>query len=436
MNIFVFLKAVRASIYLNNISKLNIQSIYFDMETLLTSITKGADAVQTELSTVNVNQNTFDPNSAIAMNNHKIVNSSMLTPNSRNINIDQAANNNDVGAKDSISDTPSQTCYYGWDKLSQDETDEKKCNNGSFSTNVKNDEMEADTTEIMIRGNCEVDVVDFSTSEKNHIAENDPLTGGIVRTSIDLDDMSSCGIGKCQPACARMFASTKAFMIVFLVAWVLQGMYFTYIVSVITTIEKLFQIKSKTSGMLLSATEVGQIATTLLLTYYAGQGHRPRWIACSMVVFAVSAFGCSIPHFIFGNELLAANSALYGRSVTTSEGSKMQDLNTIGFKNYSLEHNVENIEYNLCRDISKNDSIFNGYENGCGTQDLEVQKEHTQMTNTVLGMLFVCMLGVGVGQTAVATLGIPFIDDNVASRESAIYIGELAGQNIHLRIAL
>lgn len=57
-------------------------------------------------------------------------------------------------------------------------------------------------------------------------------------------------------------------------------MYYTYFVSVITTIEKLFQIKSKTTGLLMSATEVGQILTALLLTYYAGRGHRPRWIAC------------------------------------------------------------------------------------------------------------------------------------------------------------
>lgn len=57
-------------------------------------------------------------------------------------------------------------------------------------------------------------------------------------------------------------------------------MYSTYFVSMITTIEKLFQIKSKTTGLLMSVTEVGQISTALFLTYYAGRGHRPRWIAC------------------------------------------------------------------------------------------------------------------------------------------------------------
>lgn len=41
----------------------------------------------------------------------------------------------------------------------------------------------------------------------------------------------------------------------------------------------------------------------------------------------------------------------------------------------------------------------------------------------VLIIFFISLLGVGIGQTAVSTLGIPYIDDNVASRESPIYIG-------------
>ena len=59
----------------------------------------------------------------------------------------------------------------------------------------------------------------------------------------------------------------------------LQGMYYTYFVSVITTIEKLFRMQSMTTGLIMSATEIGQIGSSLLLTYYGGQGHRPKWIA-------------------------------------------------------------------------------------------------------------------------------------------------------------
>lgn len=52
------------------------------------------------------------------------------------------------------------------------------------------------------------------------------------------------------------------------------------------------------------------------------------------------------------------------------------------------------------------------------------QENHSQIRMVVLGIFFVSLLFVGIGQTAVSTLGIPYIDDNVASRESPIYIGE------------
>lgn len=323
--------------------------------------------------------------------------------------------------------SPSRVEKNGWKELPQDEPGTNGTANG-----------------LPPNGNGNGAAV-VAVGDGRHNAEDDPLTGVICK-DIDPDELSTCGIGACQPKWARMFASTKSFMCVFLIAWVLQGMYFTYVVSVITTIEKLFQIKSKTSGMLLSTTEVGQISTALLLTYYAGQGHRPRWIACGMVLFAVCALGCSIPHFMYGDELLRANNALYTqrsvsangvpavsaalRAQTTTAASAASAANELADKvlpmldaaNRTYGSDNGGTEYSLCR--ADGDGAT-GFEGACQTDQLEEQETHTQITYTVLLMLVICMLGVGVGQTAVATLGIPFIDDNVASRESAIYIGEL-----------
>lgn len=61
-------------------------------------------------------------------------------------------------------------------------------------------------------------------SEKYH-AEHDPLTGGEQRIP-ELDEISHCGIGSCTPKWARNFASTHVFMVVFLLAWVLQVRFF------------------------------------------------------------------------------------------------------------------------------------------------------------------------------------------------------------------
>lgn len=156
--------------------------------------------------------------------------------------------------------------------------------------------------------------------------EHDPLTGlykqkqGLYESELDSDTQEDasqthgCGLFGCRPKWARSLASTHVFMVVFLLAYILQGMYMTYFVSVITTIEKLFQIKSKTTGLLLSASEMGQISTAMLLTYFAGRGHRPRWIACGMVLFSIAAFACALPHFIFGEQLIHSTAFLSNKN--------------------------------------------------------------------------------------------------------------------------
>lgn len=218
----------------------------------------------------------------------------------------------------------------------------------------------------------------------------------------DEDSDMECGLGPFAPNYLQKFASKQAFLIVFCIAWVIQGMYHTYFVSAITTIEKLFQIQSKITGIIMSATEIGQIGSSLLLTYYGGQGHRPKWIAWSMVLFAVSSFTCSLPHFIYGKQLINSND-LTGLP---------KDPNVC--KAYNPLDNITSVV---------NSSIY---------EDLAfpaARALETSMTNIVLAIFFISLLGVGMGQTAVYTLGIPYIDDNVASKESPLYFGKLFFQH-------
>lgn len=60
----------------------------------------------------------------------------------------------------------------------------------------------------------------------------------------------------------------------------------------------------------------------------------------------------------------------------------------------------------------------------CEGDFLTEQRIQSKITTVVLAIFFVSLLGVGMGQTAVYTLGIPYIDDNVASRESPLYFGK------------
>jgi len=66
----------------------------------------------------------------------------------------------------------------------------------------------------------------------------------------------------------------------------------------------------------------------------------------------------------------------------------------------------------------------------CEQNELSEQLEQSRNTQIVLAILFTSLLGVGIGQTAVYTLGRPFIDDNVASRESPLYFSITIGVRI------
>lgn len=227
------------------------------------------------------------------------------------------------------------------------------------------------------------------------------------------DSDTECGLGRCAPQWLQVFASKQSFLIVFCIAWVLQGMYHTYFVSAITTIEKLFQIQSKITGIIMSATEIGQIGSSLLLTYYGGQGHRPKWIAWGMVLFAVSSFTCSLPHFIYGKQLINA----YDLTGITKEP------NVCKLPSADVESFVMPQEEPWKNTSSRSSAIPQILQN-CDENLVTGHRIQPSVTKIVLAIFFISLLGVGMGQTAVYTLGIPYIDDNVASKESPLYFGK------------
>lgn len=251
-------------------------------------------------------------------------------------------------------------------------------------------------------GNLNVEFVN-SSSHKN---------GNGYKSSYEVDEDMKCGLGPCTPNWMQVFTNKKAFLFTFCITWVLQGMYYTYFVSVITTIEKLFQVQSKTTGIIMSATEIGQIGSSLLLTYYGGQGHRPRWIAWGMVLFAASSFICALPHFIFGDQPLNKQNLIF-----------QGDNGTI-----DLPPNLCYIPPSLT--LSGNITMHDTSLDQCHKEKWDEQQAQSQITTIVLVIFFISLLGVGMGQTAVYTLGIPYIDDNVANRESPLYFAITIGVRI------
>lgn len=236
------------------------------------------------------------------------------------------------------------------------------------------------------------------------------------------DPDTECGLWFFRPRWLQRLANKKAFLAVFCLTSVLQGMYYTYFVSVLTTIEKLYQIPSKTTGIIMSATEIGQIGGALLLTYYGGQGHRPKWIACGMVIFAAASILCATPHFIFMDDSIVA----------TRAGANVSGISRD--HRHKLCHAVDELPAPLARNYVDPAGGMHPVADAVRTVSLcdssDRSLNQSRITHVVLSVFFISLLFIGIGATAVYTLGIPYIDDNVATRESPLYFGITIGVRI------
>ena len=252
--------------------------------------------------------------------------------------------------------------------------------------------------------------------QKNHSANH-----AFMPLVTDDEREYSCGLCSLRPKWLQKFANKQTFLAIFCLTSVLQGMYYTYFVSVLTTIEKLYQIQSKTTGMIMSATEIGQIGGALLLTYYGGHGHRPKWIACGMLIFALASILCSTPHYLFGSEV---GSKLL--SVSSSSVSSLEPLTSLKLSEYNDKLCIPGQP--VWRPETTHDSLdipsaLNSSKILSKCDQKETINTKSRITNTVLSIFFVSLLLIGIGATAVNTLGIPYIDDNVAPKESPLYFG-------------
>lgn len=123
---------------------------------------------------------------------------------------------------------------------------------------------------------------------------------------------------------ATVSAKKKILFSVLCLASVTQGMYSTYFVSILTTIERIYQIKSKTAGAILSATEIGQIIGSPVIAYFGGRGNKPKWIAACMTLTALAALAATTPHFMLTSRLFIFFTSLlvigFGSTAVTTLG--------------------------------------------------------------------------------------------------------------------
>lgn len=157
-------------------------------------------------------------------------------------------------------------------------------------------------------------------------------------------------------------------------------------VSVLTTLERRFNLQSADVGVIASSFEIGNLALILFVSYFGARGHRPRLIGCGGIVMALGALLSALPEFLTHQYEYESGEIRWG-----AEG----------------------------RDVC----AVNG-----STSDERPDPDLICRNRTATNMMYLLLIGaqvlLGIGATPVQPLGVSYIDDHVRRKDSSLYIGK------------
>uniref|UniRef100_A0A8D0LAB8 Solute carrier organic anion transporter family member n=1 Tax=Sphenodon punctatus TaxID=8508 RepID=A0A8D0LAB8_SPHPU len=180
-----------------------------------------------------------------------------------------------------------------------------------------------------------------------------------------------CGWGAFTPSCLQFFNTPKGVLFFLCVASFLQGMTVNgFINTVITSIERRFDLRSYQSGLIASSYDIAACVCLTFVSYFGGNGHKPRWLGWGVLIMGVGSIVFALPQF------------------TTSD--------------YEVHFSEDT---GMCS----------------SNQGVRCSKSISSLSN----FRFVFMLGQflhGIGATPLYTLGVTYLDENVKSNYSPVYI--------------
>ncbi|KAJ0182431.1 hypothetical protein K1T71_001800 [Dendrolimus kikuchii] len=209
-------------------------------------------------------------------------------------------------------------------------------------------------------------------------------------------DTRDCGILSWRPLFIQRFSSIKVF--VFFLSFLVtlqQALSSGYINSVITTIEKRFEIPSSLSGLIASSYEIGNVITVIFVSYLGSRRHIPVWIAVGAVIMGIGSLVFVVPHFIaeVNGETLMNNKS--EDNICRLPGALDQEM-SLGHLSQALP--PSNLRPDNC--IKSTPSTF-----------------------MPVMVFVVAQLLLGCGGSPLLTLGTTYVDDHVRPESSSMYIG-------------
>ncbi|XP_055644980.1 solute carrier organic anion transporter family member 5A1 [Toxorhynchites rutilus septentrionalis] len=220
---------------------------------------------------------------------------------------------------------------------------------------------------------------------------------------VNEDYSRDCGILSCRPSTFQQFARIKVFVLLLSILVTLQqALSSGYINSVITTIEKRFEIPSSLSGLVASSYEIGNVITVIFVSYLGSRRHIPVWIGIGAVIMGIGSLIFMIPHFT-------------------------------GEPNPGILINNKTTD-NICRLVSvrEQDMGLGRFSNSLSNPPLTTHnlrgdnclKSKASTFGPVI-LFIIAQILLGGGGSPLFTLGTTYVDDHVRKESSSMYIGAM-----------
>lgn len=220
----------------------------------------------------------------------------------------------------------------------------------------------------------------------NIVPEVDVILPEVNSQSTFIDEIlltedTSCGVWFMKGPCLQKFANKKAYVFLYGLLGCVFSAAYAYFNGTITTLEKRFKIPSRTTGVITVGNDLSQLLVSVILSYYAGRGHRPRWMALGMYTVVLFCLLTALPHFLYGAGADALSLTLEHR---TND-------------NASEEAHLRQQSKALCH--SKNST----------TSECEIEGGNYSPQL----ILFTAQFISGIGGSLYYTLGVSYMDDNI-----------------------
>lgn len=227
-------------------------------------------------------------------------------------------------------------------------------------------------------------------------------------------DSNDCGLFSFRPGFLQRLANIKIFVFLLSVlVTVQQALASGYLNSVITTIEKRYEIPSSLTGVISSMYEIGNVITVIFVSYLGSKRRIPVWIGVGCCVMGIGSMMFVMPQLIsdrWSIELETINNT--DSSTNICRNARVRDDTSERLTEYG---------FGTLPDLSKGVPLGSHNSIQYGKPDNCIKGSRSNVMPVMFFM--VAQLLLGAGGSPLFTLGTTYIDDHVKRESSSMYIG-------------